>query len=120
MTSGSGDPRTAPLDISVTIDEDRAQLTVTGEIDLTNADDVLLSVHWHLDRPRLNHVVVDLSGLAFLDSAGLRVLMLGRRHADELGKTFRVQGQRGHIANVIEVTGLTEYLTDPSYRAGPR
>ncbi|MGW6544821.1 STAS domain-containing protein [Streptomyces massasporeus] len=44
-------------------------LTVVGEIDQSNADDLAVA----LDDARA-HVVVDLTGVGYLDSAGLNVL----------------------------------------------
>jgi len=69
---------------------------------------------WPAATPRwvVNHV-------GFIDSSGLHTLGHCRHHADDLGKTFRVTGHHGHVATVIEVTGLTGCLTDPN-RHGPK
>lgn len=77
-------------------------LTVTGEIDLTNADVLQRAV----DRTSANSVVLDLSRVAYLDSSGIRALDRSRRrlHSDARslvivspsdtpsGWTFRVAG----------------------------
>jgi anti-anti-sigma factor len=106
--------------IGVTICQDRARLAVAGEIDPTNADLVRLRACYYLDESQIADVVADLSGVTFLDSYGLRALVLCRRYADELGKTFVVRNHRGPVAKVVEATGLTRYLTDPAYRPQPR
>jgi anti-anti-sigma factor len=108
-------PPTAPLGITVTTDHAGARLTLAGEIDITNSDQILLCARRYLDEPGITQVITDLDAVTFLDSSGLRALMFSRRRAAELGKTFLVQGHHGHVAEVIEVTGLTKFLTDPDY-----
>lgn len=59
------------------VDESRAAVTVTGEIDVTNAADFIRSIDGITARRPL---IVDLSGLQYLDSAGFAGLdeLLGR------------------------------------------
>ena len=109
-------PPTLRFGIAVRIAGDHAQLTVAGEIDMANADQVRNSARYYLDEPKITSVTVDLDALTFIDSRGLRALTLCRRYADELGKSFVIEHQREHIARVVEACGLTKYLTDPSYQ----
>jgi anti-sigma B factor antagonist len=55
-------------------------------------------------------VIVDLSRLTFIDSAGLSSLSMGRRTALRLGCRFSVRGARGAVAQVLEQTGLWTIL----------
>lgn len=48
---------------------------VDGEVDLTNADAVRQAV----EATRSAYVVLDLTGIAFLDSSGIRAIDLGHR-----------------------------------------
>jgi anti-sigma B factor antagonist len=118
MSTTSDPSDVAGLEIVVSVDHDRAYLMLAGEIDVTNSEQLVTSVYRHLGEPRIVEVVADLAGLTFLDSSGLRALVLGRRRADESGKAFRIRNHRGHVANVIEITGLTPYLSGPSGEPG--
>jgi anti-anti-sigma factor len=51
-------------------------------------------------------VVLDLSGLAFLDSAGLRTILRARGRARELGKQFELVRPSPSVRRVLDVTGL--------------
>lgn len=104
-------PATAPLDIDVTVEHGRARVVLTGEIDITNADDLLGRIGRCLDDPRVTRVVADLDAVTFLDSSGLRSLLFSRRHAEAMGKSFVIEHHHGHIATVIDIAGLTDILT---------
>ena len=116
MSTKPDPPVIAPLDITATIDADEVRIALTGEIDVSNAHQVFNCTDHYLNEPQIVHVTADLADLTFIDSCGLRALLLSRRHADQLDKTFRIQNQSEHIAKVIEVTGLAEYLNDPTYQ----
>jgi anti-anti-sigma factor len=107
MLPATDPAHTAPLDIAVNIDGDRVRLTVTGELNVGNAHQLMTQAQRYLDQPETTGLVIDLGSLIFIDSSGLRVLTRSRRNAAELGKAFRIQNHDGAVARVIEVTGLT-------------
>ena len=59
-------------------------------------------------------VVVDLAEVRFCDSSGIRVLVHGRRLADERGLSYRVIGATGIVLDVLEVTGVWALLSAPT------
>jgi anti-anti-sigma factor len=97
------------LDITEAVQDGTAHLQLTGTVDLTNAHAVSIRVQTHL-AAGANRVVVDLSAVPFMDSHGLRHLVLTRHYADLIAKTVRVIGARGLVADLIELAGLTEFL----------
>ena len=110
----SYDAPTASVVIAVTIGHGRANLTLTGQVDISNAGELLMSTHWYLGDPQINHVTVDLHALTFIDASGLRTLVLSRQHADRLGKTFLIKNHRAHIADFISILGLDKHPTHPA------
>lgn len=96
-----------------------ARLHLTGELDLATGNEMITHGARHLDNPEIWHVIADLSGVAFIGSSGLTALITLRRRADAHGKLFSVEHPRAMVAHVIEVTGLTRYLTDPTYHPPP-
>lgn len=96
----------------VTVDvrrHDRAViLRVTGEIDLLTAPRVEEAMTPLLrERPRV--LVVDLSGVTFLASAGLKLLVAAQQTSRE-GTRIRVVANDQHTFRPIEMTGLTETI----------
>lgn len=55
-------------------------------------------------------VIVDLTQLTFIDSAGLSSLVAGRRAAALIGCRFTVRGAQGAVADVLEQTGIGAML----------
>ena len=79
------------LDLSTHQLGERAVVSVGGEIDLETASQ--LGDH-ALDAVRevSPHVVLDLTGVTFMDSTGLKVLLTIQRRADLAGGSFAVVG----------------------------
>ena len=92
-----------------------ARLSLSGELDLATADELIAHGARHLDNPNTWHVIADLTDVPFIGSSGLTALITLRRRADAHGKLFSVENARALVSHVIEITGLTEYLTDPTY-----
>jgi anti-sigma B factor antagonist len=51
-------------------------------------------------------VVVDLSGVTFLDSSGLGAIVEIRRHAIEHGQTVMLRGPDDRVLRVLELSGI--------------
>ncbi|HEX9064880.1 MAG TPA: anti-sigma factor antagonist [Streptosporangiaceae bacterium] len=90
------------LDISTAVADDVVTLVVRGEIDYASAPQFRLALD---DAPARNRLVLDLTGVEYLDSAGVKVLYdhLGRR--PEL-----VVGADAIILRVLNITGLRDLL----------
>ena len=87
---------------------DSLTLAVTGEVDMSNAAELEAALDDALGAagPRL---IVDLAGLEFIDSTGLRSLV--RFHQSEESATAIVyRNAHGQVAEVLEVTGLRSVL----------
>ncbi len=82
---------------------------VRGEIDMSNADAMLATLVGAIDG--VNALVVDLSELGYLDSAGVRLLFTLARRADERGGRLRaVVPQRARIRRVLELADVEQLL----------
>jgi anti-anti-sigma factor len=87
--------------------ETSLRLSLTGEIDLSNADDVENQILDHTSN-QLSEVLVDLSGLTYLDSAGLRILftLVTRMDTSQIGLELVVPPD-SPINGAIQLTGLS-------------
>ena len=93
------------LDPGLTIEESWQDglpvLSLRGEADVLTAPLLRHALADATERFRV--VVLDLSGVTFLDSTALSVLVVARR-----GLTIRITGLRPHVRKVFDVTGLSD------------
>ncbi|NUR61769.1 MAG: STAS domain-containing protein [Catenulispora sp.] len=83
-----------------------------GRVVLTVLGDVDLAVHARFQAEAEpwaappNHLVVDCSGVTFLDSMGLRVLVQLRRLVTEDGRDFALRAPSPAVLRVLELAGV--------------
>jgi anti-sigma B factor antagonist len=95
------------LAFSVTREPGYVVLSVAGELDASTEQrfrDALTSVLTH-GVPR---IVVDLSQVAFISSAGIGVLMGVRRVLADEGGVLALAAPQGEVAQVLSITGVAE------------
>lgn len=99
-----GTPATADLQMTVEVEPDRTAVRLVGEIDA--ATSVRLRA-WLGERVDEDHdMVVDLSGVTFVDSSGLGVLVGALRRVQDVGHTLVLRAPTTSLKRVLEVTGL--------------
>ncbi|PPK67512.1 STAS domain-containing protein [Actinokineospora auranticolor] len=86
---------------------DPVVVEVTGEVDLATAPQLEQALDDALAQPG-GGVRVDLSGVEFMDSAGLRVLVAALRKAEESGRSLVLDSPHERVRRIIEITGLAE------------
>jgi len=94
----------------------RTVLALAGYIDLSTATQVGEAISAAL--PEASAVDVDLSGVSFVDSSGLREFVLGYQRARSAGRGYRITGAHGSIRQVLEISGLYDYLTEGLPQSG--
>jgi anti-sigma B factor antagonist len=100
--------RSGPLTVEVESGEDRYVVRAEGELDISNVE--LFEEYLRAaEASSATHVLVDLNALSFMDSAGLRVLLLASRRAREDSKRLSVRATGG-VRRIIELTGMASYL----------
>ena len=99
----------AELAIDVSAQGPAAVVSVRGDIDLHTAPQLRARLDEVLEEaPTAPRIVVDLTGVDFLDSSALGVLVGANRSALQRGGWFAVAGARPNIVKVFEITRLTE------------
>lgn len=91
--------------------DDGACITVlvSGEIDITNADE-LAETLTHATSGAPVDLVVDLAGVTFFGSAGVRCLVQVNSWARDAGVSFRVARPSAIVERVVELTGVGQVL----------
>lgn len=87
------------------------EIALAGEIDHANADDLFARLALELEEVPAQIVVVDLSGVRFIDSSGLRLLLRSKEAAEGCGASFVLRGLRPQAHRLLAVSGLTEHFT---------
>jgi anti-anti-sigma factor len=80
-----------------------------GELDLASADAMEERLA-AIEEQRPARVVIDLGGLAFIDSSGLRVLLLADSRARESGFELVLVPGPEPVQRVFEMTGALDVL----------
>jgi anti-anti-sigma factor len=98
------------LSFNTTVTGDVAVVALTGELDVAGA---ALLEH-ELDRVAADHapraLVLDLSALDFMDSTGLRLVVLADARAREEGREFALVRGTPDVHRVFEITRMTDRL----------
>ena len=90
-------------------DDLTATVRLAGELDMSTVPELDTAISDLVGTGR-NRLVVDLGDLAFCDSTGLACLVRGDNRCAALGGWLRVTNHRGHVARVLAVSGLDEFL----------
>lgn len=88
----------------------RTVVTVAGEIDLTNADQVDRQLGLAADGSA--ELVVDLTDVTYLDSQGVRILQhLAQRQRSGALRVTVITGRHGIVRELLEITRLGDVVT---------
>jgi anti-sigma B factor antagonist len=99
----------APVEIRTTRVADAVVVRVAGEVDLASAPELGRALEAGFEGVRC--VVVDLSGIGFLDSSVLDVLVRGQADLAAQGIEFRVVSPSDRaVRRVFEITRLNDVL----------
>lgn len=95
------------LDVSTRQVGERAVVRAAGEVDLETAprlgDQALDAL-----RTVSPHLVLDLSGVTFMDSTGLKVLLSIQRRADLAGGSLVIAAASRSVRRILGLTGLDQ------------
>jgi anti-anti-sigma factor len=89
-------------------DSQAGVVAVFGEVDADNCGEFRTAI---LERaPEGEQVVVDLSGLSFIDSSGISELLRIASTLDEQGRTLTIHDPSPAVQRVLEITGLLDHF----------
>ena len=97
------------MDIKTKVVEDKATIEVEGKLTVQSAPDLEGAIG--ALPPNLMHVDIDLEGLDYLSSAGLRVLVSAQKMLSQRGGTLRLLSPNDDVSDVFDMTGLSEVFT---------
>ena len=98
-------------DISISIEEKNgwSVLFLQGRLDRVNAEDVGSKAEETMATAA--KMAADLSGLEYISSAGLRVLLSAQKMLNASGGAMKIVGANDIVKEIFEVTGFSDILT---------
>jgi anti-sigma B factor antagonist len=93
--------------VRVSGQEPAYEVLLHGELDMSTAPQLREEL-LRLTSDGAKQVTIDLSGLAFVDSTGLSVLITGLKRLREVGGDMALRSPQPGTRRVLEITGLTE------------
>ena len=101
----------APLEFDTTLcGAGDALIALSGELDLSGASALDEEIESLSRRAGIERVVLDLRGLEFLDSSGLRVVALAERRLSAGGRSLVLVRGNQNVQRVFEITRMVERL----------
>ena len=112
MTRGQYErANTSEMDFEVSIDE-RADaysvVVVHGEVDLHTAPNVQYAIERGSEG--VEAVILDVTGIAFMDSTALSTLMRARESLEKKGASLRLTTPSKAVERIFAVTGFGDYF----------
>ncbi len=99
--------------ISVDVD-DHGVITIRGDLDVATAPMAARIVAEHAHEGA--DTVLDLGELAFMDSSGLRVLLVAANRAAKNGNAVRIRAVTPAVERLLAFTGTSELFVLPGAR----
>ena len=85
-------------------------IKLSGEIDISNADQVKAKIDSSLAEAKQN-ILIDLSGLTYIDSTGLGVFIAAHSSLKKEGLGVKVYGATGSVKKLLTVSSLDKILS---------
>ncbi|MEW2291277.1 STAS domain-containing protein [Streptomyces sp. NPDC006743] len=96
---------------------DRTTIAVSGEVDLQTCPQLAQAAFIAATENETLHL--DLSGVSFMDSSGLNLLVLLRRRLQAKGGRLTVTGLQPQPAHLLQLTGTYEVFSGASASTPP-
>ena len=101
----------AQFETSMSVENGSTVVALTGECDLAARDALTSALASAIADAET--VIVDLTGLRFLDSSGVHCLITGHHTAQRRGRRRYVVNGHGAVAQLLDLTGVGELLRPP-------
>src|SRR3954451_22613107 len=98
-----------PFSVTVSSNGDSTTVFFKGELDLAGVEDARRAVE-EAEQDSALMLVLDMSGLTFMDSSGLEVVLRSARRARESGRRLVVQRPSPYVKRLLEMTAIDQSL----------
>ena len=95
------------MTIEIKVNADAATIAVAGRLDTTTAP--MLDKTINEDIRDVKHLILDIKDVAYISSAGLRVLLSAQKKMQRIG-SMKVMNVCPEVMEVFEMTGFADIL----------
>lgn len=103
----------APFAVDVETTDETGSVVVrpTGEIDIATGP-VLEAEVEALVEAGVRQCAIDLTGVEFIDSAGLQMVLASRAALKRVGGEFSLQGASPSVSRILDISGMTALVAN--------
>ena len=94
------------MPVTVTTEGRAMTALISGEVDHHGAREIMSALDREIDAILPNRLELDLSGVSFMDSSGIAVLLRAKRRLDELEGQLTVCGIPAQPRKVLDAAGV--------------
>lgn len=99
-----------PLEIAIDRDGDDVRLIVSGEVDLESSRALSEALSEVVSS---RQVSLDLTGVGYMDSTGLRTILVAKEELERAGGNLNVVAASNIVNRLIQISGVSELLGQP-------
>ena len=99
-----------PLEIAIDRDGDDVRLIVSGEVDLESSRSLSEALSEVVSS---RQVSLDLTGVGYMDSTGLRTILVAKEELERAGGNLNVVAASNIVNRLIQISGVSELLGQP-------
>jgi len=98
------------MDITTTIHDTAVVLSVSGRVDAVTAGDFECAINSRISQGN-RRIILDFSGLAYISSGGLRILLSTAKKLQHNGDLFILCGLSHEVQKVMNLAGFTSIFS---------
>ncbi|MDR2649957.1 MAG: anti-sigma factor antagonist [Clostridiales bacterium] len=83
---------------------------IMGDIDQHNAEEIREKVDKAFERSRCGHMIFDFSGVAFMDSSGIGLLIGRYKNVRSRGGTVAIANMNHDLGRIYNISGLKKII----------
>lgn len=97
------------MEINKQVNGSKLNVALSGRLDTTTAPEFEKELKGSLDG--VTELTLDFSGLEYISSAGLRVLLSAQKSLNAAKGTMKIVGANEIVKEIFDVTGFSDILT---------
>ena len=99
------------MEMNYTVENRDLTIHMVGELDHHAARRAMKSIAEWIEQNLPSKTTLDFSGLTFMDSSGIAIVIRAKRRMDALGGKLMVANIPRQAARVLETAGLDQYFS---------
>ncbi len=97
------------MEITEKKNEGQIVLAVSGSVDTVTSPELQKAILTAFQKSK--DLVIDMAGVPYMSSAGLRALLIGQKTATSKGGSMALTGVQNTVMQVFEMSGFSRVLT---------